>query len=200
MATFSKISRYRAADDVSVVDAGGRAQVSKALRLVPAVAGKFRHLLADGDRADQLAYKYYKQPRKWWRICDANPEFLSPQALLGKDATAVARFTVRFTGTGTPPWAAQRAALEARVGVEAALLEEEWSLLPETQVVDGQEVTVNVEHVAHTMRVTYNRLNLNAAAIAAVVANFGFEVDEPQTIGRVGKPIIVPPDTGGLRA
>jgi len=195
---FSKISRYRALEDERIVDAAGRTRVSKALRLAVPVTGKFQHALADGDRADQLAFKYYKQPRKWWRICDANPEFLSPQALLGKDTLATARFPV--THAATPPWPSLIAALEARAGVEAALLEEEWSLLPETQIVDGQEVTVNVEHVAYSVRVTYNRLNLGTAEIAAFIAGFGFEVDEPQAVGRAGKPIVIPPDTAGLRS
>jgi hypothetical protein len=197
-AVFSRISRYRNEDDVSIVDAAGRTQLSKALRLTPTVEGKFRHTLADGDRADELAYKYYKQPRKWWRICDANPEFMSPQALLGKDALAVARFAVE-TG-GTPPWAALLAALESRVGVETARLEERWSLAAEPQVVDGQEVTVNVERIVHTVIVTYNRLNASATGIAAVIAGFGLEVGEPQPVGRAGKPIVIPPDNAGLRA
>ena len=198
MATFSKISRYRGLDDVAIVDAAGRTRVSKALRLAATVEGRFRHTLADTDRADHLASRYYKQPRKWWRICDANPDFLSPQALLGKDASAVARFPVTFAGA-TPPWPALFAALAARPGVEATLLEEQWSLVPETQLVGGQEVTVNVERVAHSVRVTYNRLNLGAAEIAAAIDAFGFEVEEPQVIGRAGKPVVIPPDTAGLR-
>lgn len=194
---FSRGSRYRNQDDVSSVDAAGRTQRSKALRRVAPVEGRFRHTLSDGDRADQLAYRYYRQPRKWWRICDANPEFLSPQALLGKEASTTARFPVE--AGGTPPWAEMLAALESRLGVEAARLEEQWSLAAETRVLDGQEVSVNAERLERTIVVTYNRLNTDAAELAAVIAGFGLEVGEPQPVGRTGKVIVIPPDNAGLR-
>lgn len=195
---FSKVSRYRKQQDVSTVDADGRTLVSTPLRLLPPVQGKFRHLLADNDRADQLANKYYKQPRKWWRICDANPQFMSPQALLGKDAMAEVRLPVSFAGT-PPPWAAVLASISARLGVESVFLEQRWSIVTEAQVVDGQNVTVNVERATDAVRVTYNRLNLSPGEIATMLAGLGFDVEQPQTIGRVGKPIIVPPDTSGAR-
>lgn len=78
---FSRISRYRKLADVVTTDAKGRKLASKSLRLPPEVSGTFLHTVEEVDRLDHLAYKYYKQPRKWWRICDANPEFMSPQAL-----------------------------------------------------------------------------------------------------------------------
>jgi hypothetical protein len=196
---FSKDSRYRRQQEVSSVDAGGRTLVSAALRLLPPTQGKFRHLLSDNDRADQLADKYYKQPRKWWRICDANPQFMSPQALLGKDAMAEVRVPVRFPGT-PPPWASVLASISARLGVETVSLERDWSLAAEQQVVGGQIVTVNVERSADAVRVTYNRLNLTASEIAALLTGLGFEVEPPQTIDRAGKPIVVPPDTSAARS
>ena len=75
---------------------------SKTLRLLPQVSGTFRHTVEDVDRLDHLAYKYYQQPRKWWRISDANPEFLSPQALLGKEPIVTDRFPVTFDGRPAP--------------------------------------------------------------------------------------------------
>ena len=86
---FSKISRYRKLPDVVTIDVQGRRLESKSLRLLPEVTGIFLHTVESGDRLDHLAYKYYKQPRKWWRICDANPEFPSPQALLGKESIVI---------------------------------------------------------------------------------------------------------------
>ena len=77
---FSKISRYRNLPDVD--RRRTRAAVRsprRTLRLLP--DGDRRPSgtrSTQGDRLDQLAYTYYGQPRKWWRICDANPEFLSP--------------------------------------------------------------------------------------------------------------------------
>ena len=81
---FSKISRYRAVPDVAAADAQGRVRLTKDLRPLPDVRGQFLHTVDAGDRLDLLAYRYYGQSVKWWRICDANPEFLSPLALLGQ--------------------------------------------------------------------------------------------------------------------
>jgi hypothetical protein len=194
---FSKISRYRAEPDVANVDAAGRTLLSKQQRIAPVVTGRFHHLIADHDRIDQLAYKYYKQPRKWWRICDANPEFMSPQALLGKSATAVARFPLSFSGT--PPWSAVLAALSAEVGVEDATVEEEAELVPEEQVLGTEIVIVLVERVSRSLRVTFNRENIGPSRIAELIENQGFGVGEPRMIGRTGKPMVIPPDPAGAR-
>ena len=85
---FSRISRYRKLPDIVTTDSHGRTLPSKTLRLLPQVAGTFRHTVEDVDRLDHLAYKYYQQPRKWWRIVDANPEFMSPQALWARNRSS----------------------------------------------------------------------------------------------------------------
>ena len=76
---FSDLSRYRTLPDIVTTDAEGRTLASKTLRPLPEAPGTFRHTVEDVDRLDHLAYKYYRQPTKWWRMSDANPEFLSPQ-------------------------------------------------------------------------------------------------------------------------
>ena len=63
---FSKISRYRKLPDTVSSDARGRSLQSKTLRLLPEVSGEFRHTVEEVDRLDHLAYKYYRQSRKWW--------------------------------------------------------------------------------------------------------------------------------------
>jgi nucleoid-associated protein YgaU len=45
-------------------------------RAVPYVAGVIEHQVRAGDRLDLLARHYYNNDRLWWRIVDANPEFL----------------------------------------------------------------------------------------------------------------------------
>src|SRR6059058_44650 len=109
---FAKISRYRKVPDVVTVDGQGRMLASKDLRMLPEVTGTFRHTVEAGDRLDHLGYKYYDQPRKWWHICDANPQFLSPQALVDQDAVVTARFPLTVAG-GEPPWAALFGTLRA---------------------------------------------------------------------------------------
>lgn len=38
--------------------------------------GLVEHTVLDSDRLDHMANEYYKSDRRWWRILDANPEFL----------------------------------------------------------------------------------------------------------------------------
>ena len=93
---FSRISRYQKLPDMVTTDSQGRTLPSKTVRLLPQVLGTFRHTVEEVDRLDHLAFKYYQQPQKWWRIVDANPEFLSPQALLGKEPIVTDRFPLTF--------------------------------------------------------------------------------------------------------
>ena len=32
----------------------------------------FGHRVAQGDRLDLIAYRFYQDPEQFWRICDAN--------------------------------------------------------------------------------------------------------------------------------
>ncbi len=196
---FAKNSRYRTLPDVVTVSAGNRTEVTKDLRVMPVVEGDFRHTVAEIDRLDHLAFKYYKQPGKWWRICDANPEFMSPQALLGHEPIEVARFSVTFAGTA-PPWTELVRRLEALVGVEDVKIVEDSEIVAEEQTLSGQTVTVNVERFTRAAIVAYNRTNLGAGQIAGVIETVGFEVAEPQRVGRVGKEIVVPLDAVGPRS
>lgn len=196
---FAKNSRYRTLPDVVTVSAGNRTEVTKDLRVMPVVEGDFRHTVAEIDRLDHLAFKYYKQPGKWWRICDANPEFMSPQALLGHEPIEVARFSVTFAGTA-PPWTELVRRLEALVGVEDVKIVEDSEIVAEEQTLSGQTVTVNVERFTRAAIVAYNRTNLGAGQIAGVIETVGFEVAEPQRVGRVGKEIVVPLDAVGSRS
>lgn len=124
---FSKISRYRHQSDVAAVDATGRVVQSKRLRLLPEVTGDFLHTIEEGDRLDHLAYKYYKQPRDWWRIADANPAFLSPRALLGTEARATVQIPLTWDGPAAP-WSDLTRALRQTIGVESAVMgAPEWA-------------------------------------------------------------------------
>src|SRR4029450_11321194 len=124
---FSRISRYRTLPDIVTTDAEGRALVSKTLRPPPEAPGTLRHTVADTDRLDHLAYKYYRQPTKWWQLSDANPRFLSPQALLGKEPVVTDRFPVEFDGA-RPPWPTLVRNLTQQVGVEEVEVVEEIRL------------------------------------------------------------------------
>ncbi|WDP91219.1 MAG: hypothetical protein HUN04_16560 [Desulfobacter sp.] len=45
-------------------------------RPVSTPPGIIEHIVRQGDRLDLLAAYYYNDARLWWRIADANPEFI----------------------------------------------------------------------------------------------------------------------------
>jgi hypothetical protein len=191
---FSKTSRYRKLPDVATADAKGRSLRSKALRPLPQVSGEFFHTVEEIDRLDHLAFKYYRQPQKWWRICDANPEFLSPQALLGKEPIVTERFPLAWDDeAGQPPWAELRRRLLRDVGVLDLQTVEEVHLVPEVRTIGDKQVTVHVELYERAAVVTYNRMNTEAETLADLIAAVGFGVGQPERVGRVGKRIVIPP-------
>ncbi len=136
---FSKISRYRSLPQVVTVDARGRLVRSTSLRPLPAVDGVLEHTVQTVDRLDQLANRYYRQPRDWWRICDANSRMEAPHALLGRDAWQVAVVPVTWEGAG-PRWSALVRALDALPGVRDAQLGSQDAPDPDRLLVDGDPV------------------------------------------------------------
>lgn len=197
MHMFSKISRYGKLPDIVTIDAQDRRLASKSLRLLPEVTGNFLHTVESGDRLDHLAYKYYKQPRKWWRICDANSEFLSPQELLGKVPIVTTRFSLTFADAGEPPWADVLRQLGQRLGVEDVKLMDEIRLVAREQAIGDQTITVNVEHHELAVTVTYNQMNVSTGNLADVIVALGFKITQHENVGRVGKKIIIPPNVIG---
>ena len=195
---FSRISRYQKLPDIVTTDSQGRTLPSKTLRLLPQVSGAFRHTVEEVDRLDHLAFKYYQQPRKWWRIVDANPEFLSPQALLGKEPIVMERFPLTYRGGGTQPsWSRLVRDLTACVGVEDVKVVEEIRLAPQALTVDAQTHTAYVEQCERAVVVTYNQMNVSAGALASIMTAAGFASSQPERLGRVGKQIIIPRDVIG---
>jgi hypothetical protein len=45
-------------------------------RTVGSPSGVIEHRIAIGDRPDSLGHHYYNDPRRWWRLFDANPDRL----------------------------------------------------------------------------------------------------------------------------
>src|SRR4030095_7620462 len=165
---FSRISRYRTLPDIVTTDAEGRSLVSKTLRPLPEAPGTFRQTIQDVDRLDHLAYKYYRQPTKWWRLNDANPEFLSPQALLGKEPIITDRFPVEFDGA-QPPWAGLVRNLTQHVGVEQVKAVEDIDYALEERIIGRRRVTLHVERFERTIIVTYNQLKASDGDLAGII-------------------------------
>ena len=173
---FFRNSRYRKLPDELVIDSKGRRLPSKILRLLPEATGIFLHTIEDSDRLDHLAHKYYNQSRKWWRICDANPDSISPQALLGKTPFITQRIPISFADSeAQPPWARLIRTIAAQVGVKDVWLTD-----------DEAYIVIN-----------FNRININISTLSTMIEMAGFTLGQPQMIDRTGKQIVIPPDTVG---
>jgi len=69
---FFKGSRYATVDVAEFEDERGRVLRYKKLRLIPVTRVLRRHEVRSGDRLDLIAQRYFKDPERFWRICDAN--------------------------------------------------------------------------------------------------------------------------------
>jgi hypothetical protein len=183
MDVFGRQSRYRDVPDVTVPTARGRLVLAKDTRPLPDVTGTFRHTVSANDRLDQLAWTYYGQPLQFWRICDGNPDFLSPLALIGQEAVVTTRFPVT-SPDDDPPWSAVLRELADTVGVDAVT------------VADQEFVTGHGVRVERALVVTYNRFNTDLGALADVIADAGFAVGQPLEGGQLGQPIVIPTAAG----
>jgi len=186
-----KLSRYRDVAEVVVPDATGREFASKAFRPLPETAGTFRHTLDSGDRLDQLAYKYYGQPLHWWTICDANGEFLSPLALLGREPLICTRFNVE-ADAGTD-WTATLGTLEKLFGVTRVSFSEQIELVPTQVSSGGASHTIFAQRVERAVLVTYNRLSTTLDALATHLDDGGLRVVESAELEPLGRDVIIPP-------
>jgi hypothetical protein len=74
---FFKGSRYETVGDAQLTDSQGRAVRYKKIRMVPTTPARFNHLVSQADRLDLVAYRYYRDPLKFWRIADANDVVLA---------------------------------------------------------------------------------------------------------------------------
>jgi len=133
---FSSNSRYYKLKNVAKQDSLGRINSSKELRLIPKTRGNYQHIIEDTDRLDNLAFKYYKKPGHWWRICDANPGYLSPRALIGKEPLRVTRFDLEWDGIQAP-WHQLMMRLQDEVGVLKVLPGTESQPYPEVELYDN---------------------------------------------------------------
>lgn len=197
---FTKQSRYYTLPDVVTRDETGQLHQSKSLRLLPTVTGNFQHIVEANDRLDHLAYKYYQRARQWWHINDANPEFLSPLALLGEDPMRTVRFRVYWDDAdGAPPWATVREDLLAQPGVADVQVLDASQLTFRTLLVDGDPISVATSTPERALLVEGNMLLLNVIDLIALLAVHGFQQVQADVSTRVGKPLVIPPASASSR-
>ncbi|MDJ0801675.1 MAG: hypothetical protein QNI89_06880 [Desulfobacterales bacterium] len=73
---FQKGSRYDKALLFAPTDEGGSVFEGIRPRSIGTAAGVIEHVVKSWDRLDLLAGHYYNDSRLWWRIVDANPDYL----------------------------------------------------------------------------------------------------------------------------
>jgi len=80
----SKKSRYRDTERLRLP--GDESFGGLRPRSIGPATGVIEHEVQAGDRLDALARHYYDDDRLWWRIVDANPQFVFAAHLLDEDA------------------------------------------------------------------------------------------------------------------
>jgi hypothetical protein len=75
---FFKGSRYEHVETLTRTDASGREIRYKAIRRIPDTEPRYGWAVAAGERLDIIAFEVYRQPDRFWRICDANRAMWPP--------------------------------------------------------------------------------------------------------------------------
>lgn len=69
---FHRGSRYEDVPTLEYDDGRGRVIRYKGIRAIPTPPGMARRTVDEGSRLDHLAFDHYRDPERFWRICDAN--------------------------------------------------------------------------------------------------------------------------------
>ena len=89
---FFKGSRYTDVETTTLTDARGRVVPYKKVRFIEETLGRIGHLVSRGERLDHIAHRHYRDPERFWRICDAN------RTMWPDDLTAEPRRTILIPG------------------------------------------------------------------------------------------------------
>lgn len=74
-------SRYRTTPTLTVTDDTGAVHTLLDLREIPETTGVYYLTPTDTDRLDLLAARYFRDPTRFWRICDAS-DHLDPHDVI----------------------------------------------------------------------------------------------------------------------
>lgn len=69
---FFKGSRYEKVAEHEGEDRHGRAVRYKGIREIPPTPARLGHEVAQGERLDHIAHRYFRDAERFWRIADAN--------------------------------------------------------------------------------------------------------------------------------
>jgi hypothetical protein len=82
---FFKGSRYEKVPEATITGTDGRPIRYKTTRFIPDVSAVVGHRVIHGERLDHIAWQHFRDPERFWRICDAN-RALWPNDLLEEAA------------------------------------------------------------------------------------------------------------------
>lgn len=81
---FLKNSRFKNNRYFTVDENGDEVFKGVRPRSIATPEGVLEYIVKDGDRLDLLAKHFYNDDRMWWRIVDANPQFVFGGFMLDK--------------------------------------------------------------------------------------------------------------------
>jgi nucleoid-associated protein YgaU len=76
-----KGSRYQNTGAYQVTDSTGRTTPALKIRFIPPTPAGYYYTFTADQRLDLIAFKFYRNPEKFWLIADANSE-MDPEDLL----------------------------------------------------------------------------------------------------------------------
>jgi len=85
---FFKGSRYADVGEAGILDGKGREIRYKKTRFIPETRAQAGHVGNQGERLDHIAHIYFRDPERFWRICDAN-HVLWPEDLVAEAGRAI---------------------------------------------------------------------------------------------------------------
>jgi len=86
---FFKGSRYEKVPTRTFADENGRVIAYKSTRFIPPTPALQGHLVTSDERLDHIAWQHYRDPERYWRICDANTALWPDDLLEPGDVLAV---------------------------------------------------------------------------------------------------------------
>lgn len=75
---FFKGSRYTQVPEHTITGPDGRTIRYKTTRFIAPTPAQVGHIISGGERLDHIAHFYYRDPERFWRICDANEVLFPP--------------------------------------------------------------------------------------------------------------------------
>jgi hypothetical protein len=69
---FFKGSRYEKVETARIAGPRGRILTYKKIRFIPSTSGVVGYSVQASDRLDRIANLSFRDPQRFWRICDAN--------------------------------------------------------------------------------------------------------------------------------